>query len=213
MKTDELIALLARSPVAVDRAAASRRFHAHLAAAIVACAAIVWFAYGPRPDWRTAIELPMFWLKLAFPAATGLAALLVLHRLGHPGMRLKASPAGLILPLAMVWLMTAAVLMATPPDAWGAAVLGTSWRQCVLSILALSIPAFILAFAAMRTLAPTRLALAGATAGLFAGCAAAFAYAIHCTEMQAPFLGVWYAIGMLVPAGAGALLGPRVLRW
>jgi hypothetical protein len=55
--------------------------------------------------------------------------------------------------------------------------------------------------------------LAGGAAGLVAGSVAAFAYAVHCTEMQAPFLAVWYVIGMLVPAFAGALLGPRLLRW
>jgi hypothetical protein len=27
------------------------------------------------------------------------------------------------------------------------------------------------------------------------------------------FLGLWYVIGMLIPAAAGALLGPRLLRW
>jgi hypothetical protein len=31
--------------------------------------------------------------------------------------------------------------------------------------------------------------------------------------MEAPFLAVWYVLGMLIPAGAGALLGRRVLRW
>jgi hypothetical protein len=31
--------------------------------------------------------------------------------------------------------------------------------------------------------------------------------------MAAPFLGVWYLIGMLIPTGVGAALGPRVLRW
>jgi hypothetical protein len=31
--------------------------------------------------------------------------------------------------------------------------------------------------------------------------------------MEALFIGFWYVIGMLIPAAAGALLGPRVLRW
>jgi hypothetical protein len=32
-------------------------------------------------------------------------------------------------------------------------------------------------------------------------------------ELQAPFLAVWYVLGMAVPVAVGALLGPRVLRW
>ena len=41
----------------------------------------------------------------------------------------------------------------------------------------------------------------------------ALAYALHCPEMAAPFLAVWYLAGMSVPTLAGAWLGPRVLRW
>jgi hypothetical protein len=36
---------------------------------------------------------------------------------------------------------------------------------------------------------------------------------LHCPELGAPFIAVWYVIGMFIPALAGALLGPRVLRW
>jgi hypothetical protein len=31
--------------------------------------------------------------------------------------------------------------------------------------------------------------------------------------MAAPFLGIWYLLGMLIPAAVGALIGPLVLRW
>jgi hypothetical protein len=41
----------------------------------------------------------------------------------------------------------------------------------------------------------------------------ATAYSFHCPELAAPFLGTWYVIGILIPAAAGALLGPRLLRW
>jgi hypothetical protein len=68
-------------------------------------------------------------------------------------------------------------------------------------------------FLALRTFAPTRPAWAGAVAGLVAGALGAFAYAFHCPEMAPPFLAVWYSLGMLIPAAAGALLGPRLLRW
>ena len=77
----------------------------------------------------------------------------------------------------------------------------------------LALPALALALSALRGLAPTRLALAGAAAGLFAGGAGAFAYAFHCPELEAPFLGAWYVAGMLIPAALGALPGRRLLRW
>jgi hypothetical protein len=31
--------------------------------------------------------------------------------------------------------------------------------------------------------------------------------------MAAPFIGTWYLLGMLIPAAAGAMIGPRLLRW
>ena len=66
---------------------------------------------------------------------------------------------------------------------------------------------------AMKGLAPTRLSLAGGAAGLLAGTIGALVYALHCPEMEAPFIGVWYVAGMLIPTAAGASLGPIVLRW
>lgn len=38
-------------------------------------------------------------------------------------------------------------------------------------------------------------------------------YCLHCPEMEAPFLGFWYLIGMLILTAIGAMLGPRRLRW
>jgi hypothetical protein len=77
----------------------------------------------------------------------------------------------------------------------------------------LSVPVFGSTIWAMRGLAPTRLRLAGAAAGLLAGTTGALVYCIHCPEMATPFLGFWYLLGMLIPTAAGALSGPRLLRW
>jgi hypothetical protein len=38
-------------------------------------------------------------------------------------------------------------------------------------------------------------------------------YALHCPELAAPFLAIWYLLGMLIPTAIGAWLGPRPLRW
>jgi len=54
---------------------------------------------------------------------------------------------------------------------------------------------------------------AGAMAGFASGALAAFVYSIHCPELGAPFLGIWYVAGIAIPAGVGALLGERLFRW
>ena len=46
-----------------------------------------------------------------------------------------------------------------------------------------------------------------------AGAIGALVYCLHCPELAPPFLGFWYLLGMLIPAAAGAALGPRLLRW
>jgi hypothetical protein len=155
----------------------------------------------------------MFWLKIVFPACLVLAAAVAVQRLGHPGMRLGRVAIGVVAPLAVIWLMSAIVLINAAPEGRSALIWGATWKECPLSIAALSVPALLAAFWAVRQLAPTCARLAGAAAGLFAGAAGALVYALHCPEMEAPFLGVWYVVGMLIPTAAGAMLGPRWLRW
>jgi hypothetical protein len=65
----------------------------------------------------------------------------------------------------------------------------------------------------MKELAPTRLRLAGFSAGLLSGAVAAVVYCLHCPELGAPFVGFWYLLGMLIPASIGAFLGESFLRW
>lgn len=213
MKTDDLIAALVADLAPVDPVRTERRFFAKMmSGALVALVAVLLWL-GPRPDIAAAAQLPMFWLKLALPASLAVAALVALRRLGYPGMRLGRVPLAVVAPIALIWLMAAAALLMAAPAERLPLVLGDTWQKCPLTIALLSVPATALAFWALRGLAPTRLSLAGAAAGLFAGAAAALAYALHCPEMEAPFLAVWYVLGMLIPAGVGALLGRQLLKW
>jgi len=82
-----------------------------------------------------------------------------------------------------------------------------------LLIALLSVPVFAAVMRTMKNLAPTRLRLAGFAAGLLSGAVAAVVYCLHCPEMGAPFIALWYLLGTLIPAGIGALLGDKVLRW
>ncbi|MEP6964157.1 MAG: DUF1109 domain-containing protein [Polaromonas sp.] len=213
MNTDELVSLLAANAAPVDRNAVARRFGLALACGSLGAALLLVAAFGVRADIGEMPRLPMFWLKLAFPASLAVAGLVAAARLSRPGMRLDGVRAGLGLPLLLVWLMAAQALGSAAPDQRAALVFGTTWASCPFGIALLSVPAFVALFWAMKGLAPTRPALAGAGAGVLAGAVGAFAYAFHCTEMTAPFLAVWYLAGMALPAMAGALLGPRLLRW
>lgn len=213
MKTADLIGALAPDAPALNPARVAQRFQRKLAAGAMLALGAAVLLLGVRPDLAVAWELPMFWMKLLLPASLAAVAMVVLFRLCHPGMRLEALPAAAVVPLAAVWTLAAVVLLAAPPGERLPLVFGETWLECPVSITLLSVPALWLAFRAARELAPTRLSLAGAAAGLFAGAVAAVAYALHCPETQPPFLATWYVLGMLIPTGAGAFLGHRLLHW
>jgi len=213
MKTDELVTLLATSAEAVEPDASSRRYATALGWGAFGATLLMAIMLGVRSDIDAAARLPMFWLKLAFPASVAVASLVAASRLSRPGARLGRVPAALIAPVLAVWLLTAYVLVAAPPAERAELIIGRTWQYCLFSVPTLSVPVFIATLWAMKGLAPTRLGLAGAAAGLLAGAVGALVYALHCPEMEAPFLGVWYVVGMLIPTAAGALLGPILLRW
>jgi hypothetical protein len=155
----------------------------------------------------------MFWAKLAYCAALTAAAVALAMRLGRPGAHAAGAAALLALPLlAMGSLALYSVVSASGPER-ETLVFGATWRACPFNIAMLSLPLFAGLLWAMRALAPTRPALAGAAAGLLSGAAASLVYSLHCPELGAPFLVLWYPLGMLIPAIAGAIAGPRLLRW
>jgi hypothetical protein len=213
MKTDELISLLAADTAPVPRGATARRMSLALAAGLPVSAAIVGGLYHFRPDLGAAMHLPMFWFKLLFGVAMAAAGFAALLRLGRPGVPLGRRWAWIVAPVLVVWILAAVVLAGAPGGERTALVLGETWRSCTASIAFISLPVFIAALRALATLAPTQPRWAGACAGAMAGGAAAAVYAFHCPELEAPFLAVWYVLGMAVPLAVGAWIGPRVLRW
>ena len=119
----------------------------------------------------------------------------------------------LAVPVVAMWALAAYVLADAEPGERLGLMLGATWAVCPFLIALLSVPVFAATMWAMRDLAPTRLPLAGAAAGLLSGTLGGLVYCLHCPEMAAPFIGTWYLIGMLIPAAVGALLGRHLLRW
>ena len=213
MKTDDLISMLATGAGPVEAGAARRRYSAALGWGAFCAVLLMAILLGVRPDLAEAVRLPMFWVKLAFPAALLAGALLAALRLSCPGAPLKRAPAAVAAPVIAMWLLAAAVLLAAAPGERDELLFGATWAACPVNVALLSAPVFVALLWAMKGLAPTRPIVAGAAAGLLAGSVGALVYTLHCPEMAAPFLGVWYLLGMLIPTIAGAALGPRILRW
>lgn len=213
MKTDDLIDMLSRGPVAVAPHATRRRYSVALSWGLAGAVLLMMLMLGVRPDLAQAAMLPQFWFKVLFALCMTLLAVLISSRLARPGIALKQWPLALAAPVLVVWLAAAAILLQAAPEQRLPLLLGSTWKVCPPLIAVLSIPSFGALMWAMRGLAPTRLRAAGAMAGLLSGALAALVYCLHCPELEPSFVGVWYLAGMMIPTIAGALLGPRLLRW
>jgi hypothetical protein len=155
---------------------------------------------------------PGMWTKLAYCLAIAAFGFWLVERAGRPGAEMTRPVLALALPLLAILLLSG--LQMSAPDAdIRVLVMGRSSRVCALLVTMTALPTLAATFWALRKLAPTRLTLAGAGAGLFAGAAGAFVYCFHCTEEAAPFIAVWYTLGIAAVTAIGALLGPRLLRW
>jgi hypothetical protein len=213
MNTEQLIRSLAKEVPPVPRRAHARRIAVGMLGGAVVTFLLVFTILGLRPDLHAAMHGFSFWMKWTYTASLGIGAVLAVSRLSRP------TPA----PMRGVWLLAIPVLIlagigiselvSTPSREWLAMWLGHSWMVCPWLVLSLAAPIFIGLLWSFRRMAPTRLRAAGAAAGLAAGAWAATIYCLHCPEVSAIFVLTWYSLGIVLAAGVGALLGPRLLRW
>jgi hypothetical protein len=213
MKTDDLIAQLAADVPPVRRHALRRRILLGMGGGGAIALMLLMLTLGVRPDLGTAMHGFAFWMKWSYTASLAIGAVVAVMRLARPDA----------LPLRWIWLLAVPVLLlmgigvgelaGQPSREWLAMWLGHSWKVCPWLVLTLAMPIFFGLLWSFRRLAPTRLRAAGAAAGLAAGAFAATIYCLHCPEVSAVFVLTWYSLGILLAAGIGALVGPRVLRW
>jgi hypothetical protein len=168
---------------------------------------------GFRSDMNVAAASMMFWMKFAYVLAVAAFAVWAADALARPAGPGRGRIAWLALPVTLVAILAAWKLMDAPPPSRGAMIMGASAAVCPWRIIVFSAPPLVGLTLAVRGLAPTRMRWAGAMIGTAAGGAGAFAYALHCDESTAPFLAIWYTLGIAGAGTLGALLGPRVLRW
>lgn len=211
MKTVDLINLLSSEAGPAPKVSMARRLvPAALLGGLIA-AILVLAVLGLIP--QTMFAEPGPWIKITYASALAFAAAWLVARLGKPG---ASGQQAFLAVLGVVGVMAMAGVISylgTPEPERAAALMGHSWLVCPWAILSLSVPVMAGAFWAMRGLAPTNLTLAGAACGVFSGAVAALAYALACTEPAAPFIAIWYTLGIALAGALGALLGPKFLRW
>jgi hypothetical protein len=128
-------------------------------------------------------------------------------------LRSLMCPIGIPVAVVAMWALAVVTLAAASPQTRTQLILGHTAGVCPFLIALIAAPLLVAFFWVMRGLARTRLRWAGAASGFTAGSIGALVYTLHCPELAAPFLGIWYLFGMLIPAAVGAWLGPRLLHW
>jgi hypothetical protein len=213
MKTDDLIAALSADAAPVPPRAVGARLALGFGVGAAVSLAIMVLWLGVRPDLMPAMQTGAFWMKLGYALSLAVLGFGLVDRLARPD-----GEGGLLGPLIVAPL--GAIIALSIWQQWGAShearmhmMMGESYRVCARNIFVLSVPIFAGVFWSLRALAPTRLVLAGAVAGMLAGAAGTAIYALHCTESAAPFVAIWYTLGILAVGALGALFGRMLLRW
>jgi len=168
---------------------------------------------GYRPDLVRASVSPVFWVKLAYAIALFALSLRALQRLSRPGRDARARRWWLAAPIAAVLAVAFWQLAQVAPAERMPMVVGQTAAVCPWYVFLFAMPPSAGLLWALRGLAPTRLALTGATVGIAAGGAGAGIYALHCAEATIPFMAVWYTLGVSITAMTGAAVGSWLLRW
>jgi hypothetical protein len=212
MRTDDLIADLSSRLEPARPASLTRLLALAVLAGLTGSAIVMLSVLGLRHDIARAITSFGMWTKLAYTFAIAVFGFWLVERAGRPGADMGRPARILILPVVAIALLAAAQLLAPGAD-MPVLILGRSSRVCAFLVILTALPTLVATFWALKQMAPTRLTLAGLGAGLFAGAAGAFVYSFHCTEGSAPFICIWYSLGILLTAGLGGLLGQRLLRW
>lgn len=211
MKTDDLITMLSHDAGPAPKLSVARRLLPAALAGGVVAATIALTILGLIPNEMFFEPGP--WIKIVYASTLALATAWLVVRLGKPG---ASGTQAIYTVFGVVLIMVFSGLMSylgTPESERAAALMGHSWLVCPWAICGLSLPVMTGAFWAMKGFAPTNLPLAGAACGLFSGAVAAIAYALACTEAAAPFIAIWYTLGIALCGALGALLGPKLLNW
>lgn len=151
--------------------------------------------------------------KVLFAVGLVAAGALVLMRAIHPGRSTRhpfLAFAGLLLLAALI---CADAFREGSPAQWKGIVFDQQWSTCLLCIPPFAIAPFAALIWALRKGAPTNLWRTGAMAGLVAGLVGAAVYALHCPADSLLFVAIWYSAAIAFCTIAGALAGPRLLRW
>jgi hypothetical protein len=213
MRTDDLIAMLGTNVEPVNHRRVAQTVSSAIAIGAATSLGLTLVASGVRTDLNAVGAWTFLAVKLGFAVAIVAVGSVHLVRAARPGGERKTPISILTLPFIAMMVLAAISIAYAPSSHWSRMVVGDQWLECLVSIPVIAVMPFAAVVWAVRRSAPTSLERAGALAGLVAGGLSAVGYALHCTDDSLPFIALWYGGALVLCALAGAILGPRLLRW
>jgi hypothetical protein len=213
MKTEELIDLLSTNIEPVDTQKADRTLQIAIVAGLVLALLTCIVTLGVRPDLNNPGVFGFLLVKIGFGVVVIILGWHLLLKHARPGGENHSRIFLAGVPFAALMALAAVNLISVPASHWGHMIMGERWLGCLLSIPIIAVVPFAVITWAVRMAAPTNLLRTGALAGLVAGGISAAAYALHCPDDSLPFIALWYGGTIVLCTLAGAVLGPRLLRW
>lgn len=212
MRTDDLIDMLSSEVEAVEPHKLAREFlRAVMVAGLLALAGSV-LAFGF--SWTGRFEnLGFLTLKVVFSLSVlGITTHVLMKHL-RPGGERRAALWPTALPFLVVAGLAITELSSAPVARWHSLTVGNHGLECIVFIVLTALVPSAIIIAAARMAAPTDPVKTGALAGTVAGAMGALSYAFHCTDDSLSFIALWYVAAIVLCGVAGAVFGPRVLRW
>lgn len=198
--TDHLIAELAHSANAVGAWRVTSRLTAAVLAGSLASITVQLLTIGVRQNAEG--SLAAIGAKLI--AATLVAATWawLLRKLVSPGSTNRLQRA-----LAAGTVAIAVTVVALGAPSWSGVA------RCVMQVIFLGLPAFMILVLAVRRCAPTDLIQAGVALGILAGAIGVLGYSLGCTADEPTVVAWRYGIAILAWGIIGGILGKLILRW
>lgn len=213
MNTDELIDVLSANVERVDTGKVSRNLQIVIVGGLILALITGVVVLGVRGDIGDPSSFGFLVLKVGFGVVVVLLGSHYLLKHARPGGEMRSQIFLTTVPFVAVTALAGVSLISAPASHWSHMMMGDRWLECLLSIPIIAVVPFAVITWAVRMAAPTNLTRTGALAGLVAGGISAVAYALHCTDDSLPFVALWYGGTIVLCTLAGALTGPRLLRW
>jgi hypothetical protein len=191
----------------------SQRIPLALSAAIMVAATtlIVWLQ-GMRADVLAGRPDEMFLIRSGVLLLLGGATAHAVTSMASPAVGRSQNGWQMALAAAAVFPLSA-MIVASTGDVGPALNAMESGIRCMLYSLLAGISTAVPMVLWLRKGAPTSPERAGWLTGVAAGGMGAFAYNLHCPFNNVVYIGLWYGLSLLVCAGLGRLVVPRLIRW